>query len=268
MAKEVKDKKSSTLSNNNNLFENLNNIVKESGKSKIVIIGDYSLKMFISLTRNNNEILKKNKINDVYIYDPKGKIEFKYLKSINEMKQKVVEDFWNGIGLGGLDKKERIEKIKEADNDEELADEMLEAGENAIEALRVENNEFNDKYYTNKLFSKWIDGLVKKDEDSETISISQNLSRNYKSDYDFKTIKEFNDFNDYLIICVSNKIIVDDLFVDILNEIYTYNHKIVFIESTKDRLCINHMLRLTRNSEKIVIRKNNKYEDYLIKVNF
>ena len=67
---------------------------------------------------------------------------------------------------------------------------------------------------------------------------------------------------------VWNKSITNNLFVDILNEIYTYNHKIVFVESTKDRLSINHMLRLTKNSEKIIIRKNNKYEDYLIKVNF
>ena len=256
MAKEVKDKKSSTLSNNNNLFENLNKIVKESGKSKIIIIGDYSLKMFISLTRNDNEILKKNKIDDVYIYDPKGKIEFKYLKSINEMKQKIVDDFWNGIGLGGLEKKERIDKIKEADNDEELAEEMLEAGENAVEALRVENNNFNDKYYSNKLFAKWIDNVVKKDDENELITISQNLSKDYKGKYEFKTKRDFEDFNDYLIICVSNKIIVDDLFVDMLNEIYTYNHKIVFVESTKDRLSINHMLRLTKNSEKIIITPN------------
>lgn len=249
------------LNDNAKLLEELNKIIQNNRFNRILILGDETLKAWIALK-------KLSFSGEIEIYDPKGKIAFKYSEKSREYMRAIIDDIWLGLSLDGLEKVDRLDKIQEAYEDPELMEEFEDAITTAVDTQR--GGEFDILYATNQYFKKWIDKLFADVKGKKKISneIAKNLKPGIPG---LKTTPELSGINDStLIVCVSNKIIVEDLFVDVMEEIFTYKHRFLFFESTKDRLSMHHLLRFNPNVvfEKIPIRQNKKYEDYLIKCNF
>ena len=252
------------LNENAHLLEVLNNELRDNRFNRILILGDETLKVWSAL----KHVVNAANI-PIEVYDPKGKITFKYSERVRQYLRDINDDIWLGLSLDGLDKNDRLDKIKEAYEDEELMEEFEESITTAIDTQR--GGDFDILYATNTYFKKWIDKLFVKNKDLKC-KISDNIVRTFKTGYsDLRTTAEITGLNDStLIICVSNKIIPEDLFMDVLTEIFNYKHKMIFFESTKDRLSMFHLLNFNPNAVfmKIPIRQNKKYEDYLIKCNF
>lgn len=254
------------LNENAHLLEVLNNEIQNNRFNRILILGDETLKVWSAL----KHVVNASNI-PIEVYDPKGKITFKYSEKVRQYLRDINDDIWLGLSLDGLDRNDRLDKIKEAYEDEELMEEFEESITTAIDTQR--GGDFDILYATNTYFKKWIDKLFVKNKDSISKSkISDNIVKTFKNGYtDLKTTPEIAGINDStLIICVSNKIISEDLFMDVMTEIFNYKHKLIFFESTKDRLSMFHLLNFNPNAVfmKIPIRQNKKYEDYLIKCNF
>lgn len=252
------------LNDNARLLEELNKTISSGQFNRILILGDESLKVWSALKK----VVSASNI-PIEIYDPRGKITFKYSDKVREYIKNIIDDIWLGLSLDGLEKNDRLDKIQEAYEDPELMEEFEDAINTAVDTQR--GGEFDILYATNPYFKKWIDKLLVKKE-GKMSKISPEICKNFKDGIvDLRTVPELSGINDAtLIVCVSNKIITEDLFVDVMNEIFTYRHRFIFFESSKDRLSMYHLLNFNPNAvfSKIPIRMNKKYEDYLILCNF
>lgn len=254
------------LNDNARLLEELNKVISSGQFNRILILGDESLKVWSALKK----VVSASTIGDrIEIYDPRGKITFKYSDKVREYIKNIIEDIWLGLSLDGLEKNDRLDKIQEAYDDPELMEEFEDAITSAVDTQR--GGEFDILYATNPYFKKWIDKLLVKRE-GKMSKISPEIANNFRDGVaGLRTVPELSGINDAtLIVCVSNKIIAEDLFVDVMNEIFTYRHRFIFLESTKDRLLMHSLLNFNPNAvfSKIPIRMNKKYEDYLILCNF
>lgn len=256
------------LNDNARLLEELNRVISSGRFNRILILGDENLKVWSALKK----VASAANMN-TEIFDPHGKITFKYSEKVREYIKNIIEDIWLGLSLDGLDKNDRLDKIQEAYDDPELMEEFEDAITTAVDTQR--GGEFDILYATNPYFKKWIDKLLVRRE-GKIPKISPEIANNFRDGVaGLRTVAELAGINDgTLIVCVSNKIIAEDLFVDVMNEIFTYRHCFIFFESSKDRLSMYHLLNSNPNAvfSKISIRipnsKNKKYEDYLILCNF
>lgn len=238
---------------------------------KIVLIGDDRLKYY-NILKDLIDNLKDDRFKSdeiIKIYDGKGKIIFNY-GNIYNVRKDIVNSFWETLGLDDLTEKDKMLKIKEALDDLDLVDDMNEALEGVLDIDDVE------KYSDNLYFKKWCDKLSKRIDGKYHFSkeLVKKYDDNKKIVSDEIFISELPESSkDTIYMIVSNKIIIYDLWFDILSLIYENNEKerdnylLLIFESTKDRLSILEMLKMSKTEhESIKLRETKKYQDYLIKI--
>ena len=77
--------------------------------------------------------------------------------------------------------------------------------------------------------------------------------------------------NQYLFIVVSNKIVINNMWNDLLDYIYNTASRMLIYESTKDRLSIEQLLiksHYTGQFNVLELRATKKYIDKLIRIHY
>lgn len=245
---------------NNKLYELLDSNIKNI--SKILILSDELLTIYKCLMTDSFKMLHTNRqIDTIELYDPKGKIEFKYGGELIEIKNNIINDIWSKLGLEEMNTRSKLEKINEALIDPDLMDEFEEAIKNSIDGQS--DGRFNYYYENNITFKKWIDKLIIKTPKGR--KISESITKKYQPGYEIRTIKELKNVDkNTLIICVSSKIVSNGIFTDVINDLLYYKNKMIFYETTRDNISIYQMLNLTVGCKKELIKGDDKHEEYLV----
>ena len=242
---------------------NLKVNIEESRRYRLFIIGDDRLKLASTIAKMKMNI----PLSGIDIYDPKGKIDFVCGK-LYKIRKEIVESFWIELGLeefirSPLLKKEKMNELNIPGEDAEaLKEEMT----NVIEAVI---DTYDNDFSRNQYMTKWLEKV-------RNLNAAE-LSKEYPD----VVIPELVNFveglpstvmeNQYLFIVVSNKIIVNNMWNDLLDYIYNTFSRMLIYESTKDRLSIEQLLvksHYTGQFNVLELRATKKYVDKLIRIHY
>lgn len=237
--------------------------IEQSQRYKLFIIGDDRLKLSTIISRMKLNV----PLSGIDIYDPKGKIDYVCGK-MYKIRKEIVEAFWTELGLeefirSPLMRKEKMSELNIPGEDSEaLREEMTDVIEAVIDT-------YDNDFTRNQYMSKWLEKV-------RSLNVAE-LSKEYPE----AVIPELVNFveglpssvmeNQYLFIVVSNKIVINNMWNDLLDYIYNTASRMLIYESTKDRLSIEQLLiksHYTGQFNVLELRATKKYIDKLIRIHY